>query len=292
MDPHTVRNNLDWYKQLFENDDSDGTILDGSTWCFSSPWVSHLLEECFNEVRVVIIVRDPAKRAYSAYLHMYKKTPCGDERSFEDVLSNVEDRLDSASLPRAEDEALHEAMSSGRIRDSYRDQNYHRRRYGAPFDTRIHDMLWDFKYFQGSLYSKNLLRFEKEIDNLKTILFEDLVRHPKRIMRETLEFANLPANEAVLELPHTNKTSVPRSFLARKVMEARKRVGVLSKAAAFLKSIGMQKIGRDFQRRFLFRSKEKMTEDHYERTRDILESEYSFWRERRPQTKEHWGYAD
>jgi len=153
-------------------------------------------------------------------------------------------------------------------------------------------MLWDFKYFQGSLYSKNLLRFEKEIDNLKTILFEDLVRHPKRIMRETLEFANLPANEAVLELPHTNKTSVPRSFLARKVMEARKRVGVLSKAAAFLKSIGMQKIGRDFQRRFLFRSKEKMTEDHYERTRDILESEYSFWRERRPQTKEHWGYAD
>ena len=232
LHPQVVRENLEWYEELFEDRDLDQVMLDGSTWCFTSPWTAQVLRKHFEAPRVIILVRDPAKRAYSGYLHMHKQVPCADRRSFDEILNSIKRGANSKSLSVVENEVLQKAISNDEVDGTYRNQDFHRKRADAAFDTKLHDMLYEFKYFQESLYSNHLSQFEEILgDSLKVVVLEELIAHPKQVLRDILGFAGLPVDELRLELRHENQTLVPRNRITRMMMDARAKIPVLDEAA-------------------------------------------------------------
>lgn len=289
LHPDVVRNNLHWYVNLFENHRDGQVMLDGSTWCFTSPWTASILRRFFEQPRVILLIRDPAKRAYSGYLHMHKQVPCADSRSFDEILNKVERASNTKSLSVAENGVLKEAIAAGKVEKSYRTTNFHRERADASFDTKLDDMQVEFKYFQESCYSNYLPRFERRLgDDLMVVVLEELIAHPQQVLQDIFEFAQLSVDGSNLELRYENRTHLPRNRFTRTLMEARTKFPILDATARLLKSLGLRRLGRQFRLKCLRQSKPKISEDQYQRARQLLKSEYNYWADRRPVTRDYW----
>jgi len=166
---------LENYLRLFEpgrGKKSLGEASAGYLAAEESPqWISRLL----NNVRIVIVLRNPTKRAFSLYNWMIRE---GYEsaRTFEEALRREEDRL--------HDRLFHKSCPQ----------------YSS-----------DYLYFTTGLYLKQIQRYYEHCDpdRIKIVLFDDLVSDPTRICKGVFDFLGVDTSFSPLTKP-ANKGVVPR----------------------------------------------------------------------------------
>jgi len=88
---HTVFT-LDNYKKLFENVTDEIAIGEASTpYLYHHRYSIPRIKELLGDVKIIIFLRNPVDRAYSAYKHFVKET--SDKDSFEQFLEKEEERV-------------------------------------------------------------------------------------------------------------------------------------------------------------------------------------------------------
>lgn len=220
----TVNRYLDWYRGEFEA--NAAVLLDASTFYLHSRRAPKNVAACCSDPYVVVLVRDPVQRAHSGYLHMRKKVPPRERRSFRDVVGSVAERCGTSGLKDAEEEALKAAASSGNIDSDYLNADYLRGRFGAPFDSHFEDLLFPYRYFGQSLYMKSIERWREAVGEgrVKVVVFEDMIRNPAEVITGVLEFVGIDVHAEVLDLPHTNATRLPSGRMAELLVVSRRRI--------------------------------------------------------------------
>lgn len=285
LEPQIIKSNLDWYKKLYNLDRN--VIVDGSTWCLYSPWLPRLLKSLFSDVKVIILVRDPAIRAHSAYKHMWRKVPKVEKRPFKKIISDMEKSKEEESIYSRESRILEKAASSGLVKYPLRTNTYHKKKYGANFRTSLHDENIELKYFTESTYSTFIPNFESALgDNLKIVVMEDLVNNTNDSLREIVEFLGLEKSGAS-SMPHSNKTREPKNKLIRRLISLKET----APGNEYLRKFdGLVKLWSLIRQNVLESPVSKMSENEYKRTREILRAEYDYWSERYLMTQKYWKY--
>lgn len=288
-DEVTIKKNLTWYEDLF-NGNNDCVLLDGSTWYFGASNAPELINQCLPRSRIILSLRDPAARVFSAYLHMKKQTPSKEGRTFEEIITSMEDRiLVAGNLFDAEDSLIDEANQTGLVDADYIDAGYHKTRFRAPFNTCLSDKRYEFRYFGESSYSRWLPSWKRAFgDRLHVIYFEDLMTQPELVIKDALEFTELEYESQTASLVKKNETRLPRGKLANIVLSYRANTAIGKFAASMLKSVGLKKLGAEFKSNFLYKGKESSTEEQMQRVRALLTDEYDYWTKQDMRTTELW----
>lgn len=296
LPPEEIEKKFSWYENLFSHE--DGTILlDASTFYFRSAAAPAMIRKYIAEPRIVILLRDPAQRAYSSYLHMLTREPPAERRDFEAVLEATAEAVGRGlSVPQAENEVLGRAVEQGQVDADYLDEGYHRRFYGAAgaaIRTNVEDPLFLYKYFQQSLYREDVDRYVKAFgaERVKVVLFEELIADPETTMRSVLGFLGLAPERAALELVHGNKTHPPRSVLKKRLLAFRKDSAALDALISGLNGLGLGPVVRRVEQ-FVRKPPPKpaLTEAHYKRARALLAGEYAYWQAQRAACAQLWSY--
>ncbi len=165
-----------WYRAHFGREGEPGLNLDSSPYYLFHPAVPRRLHELLPDAKLIVLLRDPVRRAYSHYWHERDKGR--ESLSFEDAIAAEAERLGN-SEQRLADGAL------GRSREHQH-----------------------FSYLARGRYAEQLDRwwavFPRE--QLLVLKFEDLAREPLEALNRTLEFLGLPRAASVsLEARNTRK---------------------------------------------------------------------------------------
>lgn len=288
-DPETVRNNLTWYRKLFHTD-TDMTLLDGSTWYFGAPDAPHLINQLMPNARIVLCLRDPAERAYSGYLHMKKQTPSRDKRSFSDIVSELGHHTQRGqSLTEAENLILNEAAVSGITDADYISENFHKERFSAPFETRLQDRRYSFRYFTESSYRLWLPAWESTFRNrLLIVYFEDLMNMPSETIKTISDFAGLDHQEDTFSLSKKNITRVPKGKAAEMLISIRKNTAIGRFSASLFKRLGLRAAGQSFRENILYADKDQPIPSDMDSARHLLIEEYNYWKSRDSRIDSLW----
>lgn len=288
LSENTIASNLDWYRTLYGHADNM-TLMDGSTLCFTCPSSAQMIDEFIPNVKILIVLRDPAKRAYSAYLHMSRQVHKGGEsRKFHQILEAIESRSSGTSVVEREREVIQQCAANGDINGEYYTSNFHKQSYDAPFETDFADMLIGYRYFEESTYSRFISAYDDIFgDRMKIILFEELVKKPAETIRQVMEFSGLEIQEEILELPHENKGRVPRHKIAEKLIWLRHNNQLMQAIASAIKASPLAGLGKGL-RQALWQEQISLDEQLRVRTRMLLKDEYDYWHERYPETTNLW----
>lgn len=276
---------VEWYRDVLQIHE-DKALIDASTSYLWSPTATVRLRQFFVEPFVVVILRDPARRAFSSYLELYKRQTCLETRSFEEILLSLEGG-NGDSLNKRETHVLEDASCSGRVNRGYSRNDYHQRVLSAPsFRAEFDNPDWPFLYFSGSLYSLHVERLEKAFPGrVKIIVFEDFVRRDISIVGDICEFAGLPCSTDLRgSKTQTYSTIIPNgSFGAWYQRHAISHIlSKLSKPGVWL--------ANNLERQLY--TQRRIKKEEYERARQLLAHEYSYWEARLPIVKSLWTWSD
>jgi hypothetical protein len=165
-----------WYRANFGREGQDGVNLDSSPYYLFHPLVPQRAQALVPDAKLIVLLRDPVRRAYSHYWHERDKGR--ESLSFEDAIAAEPDRIDRA----------HERLARGEIERSAAHQY--------------------FSYLARSRYAEQLerwLRFYPR-EQLLVLRFEDLAREPLLLANESLAHVGLPPlGGARLEPRNTRK---------------------------------------------------------------------------------------
>lgn len=295
MGADIVEENIDWYLSLFEHNSKAEYLLDGSAFYLFHPRTPRLIKDTVSAPKIIIIIRDPAKRMHSAYLHMRKKVPTTEYRSFDDILDQLVAAQNRGESPAdAETLLLQNAARDGRVDEKYLDAGYLARSAGAPFDSEIQDPIFLYKYLQNSQYSTKIENYDEHFgrENVKVLFFEELIQSPDTTIRTVTDFAGLEYREEITALSHANKTVVPRGTLGRVGLDLRNRLAnssILSRLYASM-TPALRPINQFVSQRLLHGPKTNLSQDQYKVIRQMLDEEYSYWKRRRPESQRLWMY--
>ena len=165
-----------WYRGHFGRQGAPGLNLDSSPYYLFHPAVPARMHELLPDARLIVLLRDPARRAYSHYWHERDKGR--ESLSFEEAVAAEPGRLgdDEARLARGEIE---------RSREHQRHSYLARGRYAEQLER------W-------------LVLYPRE--RMLVIRFEDFVSDPLGGLNRTLAFLDLPPVAAVdLEARNTRR---------------------------------------------------------------------------------------
>jgi hypothetical protein len=165
-----------WYRAHFGRVGEPGLNLDSSPYYLFHPAVPARLHALLPDARLVVLLRDPVRRAYSHYWHERDK---GRETlPFEDAIAAETGRI----------EADHEQLANGALEVSTAHQH--------------------FSYLARGRYAEQLERWLALYprERLLALRFEDLVRDPLAVLNATLGFLGLdPAGSVRLEARNTRR---------------------------------------------------------------------------------------
>ncbi len=288
LEKETILENLNWYKNLFP--DKDKFILDASTFYFSSKRAPVFIKKFITEPKIIIILRDPAKRAYSGFLQMKKRVPSEDKRTFQEIISQIEGPQ-KEKITLTENNSLKKAIKENEINNNFLNEDYLKKEYRAPFKSYFEDSLWSYKYFQESLYKERIDRYKKyfEGNNVKIVFLEKLIKRPELTIKEILNFLNLEPEKKVLKLPHSYKTKVPKNKKSRKLLKNLKKSPLIYRTAKNLRKIGFGKIV-DLIKSPLYKPKPSLPKKDYQQAKKILKKECSFWINKNKELENLWKY--
>ena len=165
-----------WYRAHFGRDSEPGLNLDSSPYYLFHPAVPRRLHDLLPDAKLIVLLRDPVRRAYSHYWHERDK---GREiLSFEDAIAAEAERLGNSE----------QRLADGTLERSREHQH--------------------FSYLARGRYAEQLDRwlavFPRE--QLLVLKFEDLAREPLEVLNRTLDFLGLPRAASVsLEARNTRK---------------------------------------------------------------------------------------
>ncbi|MFO1395195.1 MAG: sulfotransferase [Steroidobacteraceae bacterium] len=165
-----------WYRAHFGREGEPGLNLDASPYYLYHPAVPARLHAAMPHAKLIVLLRDPVKRAYSHYWHERDKGR--ESLSFEDAI----------------------AAEPGRIGDDEA-----RLATGALVASREHQL---HSYLARGRYAEQLERwfalFPRE--QVLVLRFEDFVRAPLPGLNQTLAFLGLPpVSEVDLEARNTRR---------------------------------------------------------------------------------------
>jgi hypothetical protein len=151
-----------WYRANFGREGQAGVNIDSSPYYLFHPLVPQRAHALVPEARLVVLLRDPVRRAYSHYWHQRNKGR--ESLSFEDAIAAEPDRIDRA----------HELLARGEIERS--------------------DAHQYFSYLARGRYAEQLERWLQFYprEQLLVLRFEDLARDPLLLTNEALAYVGLP----------------------------------------------------------------------------------------------------
>jgi hypothetical protein len=165
-----------WYRAHFGRDVELGLNLDSSPYYLFHPAVPRRLHDLLPEAKLIVLLRDPVRRAYSHYWHERDK---GRERlSFEEAIAAETGRLGNSE----------QCLGDGTLARSREHQH--------------------FSYLARGRYAEQLDRWFAVFPRGQFLVlrFEDLAREPLEALNTTLDFLGLPRAASVsLEARNTRK---------------------------------------------------------------------------------------
>jgi hypothetical protein len=166
----------DWYRAHFGRIGEPGLNLDSSPYYLFHPAVPARLHALLPEARLVVLLRDPVRRAYSHYWH--ERDERREQLGFEEAVAAEPGRTD----------AIHARLADGSLERSPAHQHY--------------------SYLARGRYAEQLERwfalFPRE--RFLVLRFEDLARDPLAALNATLAFLGLPpATSVSLEARNTRR---------------------------------------------------------------------------------------
>ena len=165
-----------WYRAHFGLLGAPGLNLDSSPYYLFHPAVPQRLHDLLPDAKLIVLLRDPVRRAYSHYWHERDK---GRETlGFEDAIAAEPERLGDS----------HQQLAAGTLQRSHAHQH--------------------FSYLARGRYAEQLERwfalFPRE--QFLVLRFEDLAREPLVALNQALGFLGLPPAAAVsLEARNTRQ---------------------------------------------------------------------------------------
>jgi len=287
MNENIINKNMDWYLNLYSGSE-EKIMLDGTTHYFFSNRALKNIRSYFKNIKVILLFRDPVKRTHSAFWHMKKKVPSKEKRSFEEIIKSIQGR-DFKNIIESENRALNQAIEENKIDKDYLDENYLKEKCNAPFKSEFEDPLWFYKYFQGSLYSTKVEKWEENFDKVKIIFLEEMIRNPEGTIRDIFEFGGLDASSSLLKLPHKNKTMIPESKLAKKIKWMKNEFMNIPSLPKFGK-LFVSYIHNALISELLYKPKPKLSKNNYYEGKVILKKEYRYWSSRKDSLNDLWVY--
>jgi hypothetical protein len=152
-----------WYRAHFGRVGEPGLNLDSSPYYLFHPLVAERMHALLPDARLIALLRDPVRRAYSQYWHERDKGR--EPLDFEAALEAEPERVDAA----------HRRLANGEI--------------AASREHQIHS------YVSRGRYAEQLehwLRFYRR-EQLLVLRFEDLVPEPLAVLNRVLAWLGLPA---------------------------------------------------------------------------------------------------
>tara|TARA_R110001583_G_scaffold150543_2_gene302549 strand:- start:258 stop:1226 length:969 start_codon:yes stop_codon:yes gene_type:complete len=153
------------YLNLFESD-SD-VIIDGSTFLVDDPVAIDEVKKIFREVKILVCVRNPIERFFSAYWHCRGKEKKQEKYSIENVIS----RIDSWGKEKFEKE-LQWVAEHDYYKEFYK-QNYLKSQGIEEVEFNPVNNRLAFTYFGEGVYSTRLKKLDMS-DSL-IVYFEDFI---------------------------------------------------------------------------------------------------------------------
>lgn len=146
-----------FYRSLYERAPPGVPWLDGSTLMMSDPDSFSRADAFFGgRIKIIVLIRDPARRMVSAYFHMRGKGGGEEKRDLDALVEHFPRGLDAAGILRREQEGLEAALRDGTIAADYLGPGYLRSQMGIAVPFRSADPLWTYRYFGESLYATHL----------------------------------------------------------------------------------------------------------------------------------------
>lgn len=156
-----------WYRAHFGRTGEPGLNLDSSPYYLFHPLVPQRLAALLPGAKLIVLLRDPVRRAYSHYWH--ERDRGRESLSFEDAIAAEPERTAKAA----------EQLARGEIESSDAHRSY--------------------SYLARGRYAQQLerwfARFPRE--QLCVLRFESLAQEPLVVLNRTLGFVGLPALERV-----------------------------------------------------------------------------------------------
>ncbi|MES1240997.1 MAG: sulfotransferase [Acidobacteriota bacterium] len=155
IQPHTIREN-DLYLGLFADAGDRRCVGEGSVWYLTSKLAAREIRERSPEARILVILREPDKMAYSLY-GLYRRTGNEDLPTFAEALAAEDERREGRRIPEK-----------------------------AYFPEGL-------RYVEAALAADKLERFFTELgrERVRVVLYEDFRRDNLKVYREVLEFLDL-----------------------------------------------------------------------------------------------------
>lgn len=283
LNPEEIKKN----KKKYENNflEKNKKIIDASVGYFSNKATIKKIKKYFKkEPKVIIILRDPVKRIFSNYIHYIKITPKKEKRNFDKLLNEIKGP-EFKKIIKSENDFLKKSVKQKKIIYRHDIDNKIEKKLRKYYNVKLFPVNANikgpkFKYFQGSLYSKNVTLWEKNFKHVKIIFFEELIENPKKIIKELLKFLELKEEKKVLKLPHSNKTKIPTRTGRKVKIFAQKYFPI--QLIKKLKNVIPEKI--------FYKKTPKITKEQYKKTKQILKKEYDYWYKKHPRLKKYWKY--
>lgn len=183
-----------FYDPIF-NDASKKILLEGTTGYMYEEYVpKRIFNMLGDDVKLIFILKDPTKRASSAYWHTYKRMD--ESRKFSDVFGVI--KGDKDAVFEREEQNIQDAFRRGKIDVT---------RYKDRYD----DIFWNFRYIKNSYYSHfidSYLNFFKR-EQVLVLLLEELINDADAFTDKLFRFLQVDKVD-VNQNQVFNRTSIPR----------------------------------------------------------------------------------
>ncbi len=209
LEENIVKEQLDhWYLKQFKTTiQAQDILLDASTSYAYSNWAIENIQTYCENPYILFIVRDPAIRSYSAYLHMKKKSGAYETRNFSSIIKHINNN----DIYKSELSYLKETFSKNPKMENYFNKDYLRDTYRCDFDSIYENPNWPFMYIYNSFFDLHIQRWEKVFNNrVKIITFENLINNPLNTINEILTWLNIDNVTNIVLSEAKNKTICPR----------------------------------------------------------------------------------
>ena len=199
-----IKEQFEWYRNLYTR---SGILLDASTSYFANPNAPRRILKHFKKPKVLILLRDPAERAFSGYLQTAKQLPRIERRTFDEILEGI-NHSNHPNLLEKEREANTKALQSGKLLRPFFGKDHYRKRNQASFDAQFDDEMWVHHYVGESCYDLHLPRWEEAFgSDLLVQQFEDFIEKPDVVVKEITSFLEVDVNLNELHLNRKDNTT-------------------------------------------------------------------------------------
>jgi hypothetical protein len=289
LEENIIERNFRHYQELYEIKGEE-YFIDSSTFYFSTKNTPILLKKYLNMPKILIIIRDPAKRTYSAYLHMKSKIPQTERRSFNYIINNIDNNNYSLSeIINSERNLLNKAIKNNEIEENYLGRKYLSPIYGTTFNSLFYDKLIPYRYFENSIYSLSLENYYKTFskEDIKVIIFEKLIKNPRETIDDIFDFLGLSRNNEDINFHYENKTYIPKKFIS-KLFSLNGSILINELSRKMRNQLGYKKIR--FIKKIFYDNKPQLSYEQYMKMRKILKKEYEYWLTEYNELNKLWRY--